>query len=563
MPAKPNPPKIQKPRAARRRRSHQAGEPTAIDLIEEGVHLLRRTSLAAWGVYFCGVCPFLLGFLFFWMEMVTSGYARQSLLPASLGLGLLFIWLKVTQCFFARGLREALLGHPEPTWGFGTWWTVFRRQAIWQPTGLILLPVAVVLTVPFAWAFAFYQNLITADPLEREAKARDLISKNWSLARMWHEQNWLLLSLLSLVAFLSWLNWITMAFFGPFLLKSLLGVETVFSKAGLSLLNSTLLFGCGLLAFLVTDPLVKAVYLLRRHYAASRRSGADLRLRLRRYALRDTRIRVSSLLLLVTVGLLGLWPGQGVIAQTTVDAPAPIIDTEYLDRTIDQVLERREFVWRFPRDEVDGEPRIGWYVNLLERLEALQERIERWIEEFFGKEKKSNRSLLDGLDLGGLGSFLSYLIIGGFVLLVLLLAWRAWRMYQLVDVIEGQAESGAVAQPDLEDEGLSADLLPRNEWVDLAREWIAKGDYRLALRAYFLAQLSAFSSEGLILIRKAKSNREYARELSRRGHGNPRLLDLYWSELRLFERVWYGDGVSGPEEVREMESYLTEQGVLG
>lgn len=559
MSRKPKPPKIQ-PSRVRRRRVRQAGEPTAVDLIEEGVHLLRATSMRSWGLYLCGLCPFLLGFLFFWMEMATSGLAGKHLLPASFGMGLLFLWFKATQCYFARGLREALLGHPEPGWGLGTWWRVLCRQAVWQPSGWILLPVASVLTVPFAWVFAFYQNLLTADPLEASPTEGGAFAENWSLARMWHEQNWVLLSLLGLVAFLSWLNWISLCFFVPFLLKSLLGVETVFSRAGMSLLNSTTLFGCGLLAFLVTDPLVKAVYLLRRHYAASRRSGADLRLRLRRYHLRASVCPLVPLLLFVVMAAGSLCPVTALAVGEPADR-APLVDSEQLDRAIDQVLERREFVWRFPREAVEDSGK-SWFGAWLERLEALQERIEKWIEDVFGKEE-GPRSSFGGLNFLGLGTALSYLIIGAFVVLVLLLAWRAWRLYQPVQVASGEAESTAVPEPDLADEEVSADLLPRNEWVELARQLIARGDYRLALRAYFLAQLAAFSSEGLIRIRKAKSNREYARELSRRGHGNPRLVELYWSQLRLFERVWYGQGVSGPDEVREMEQYLTEQGVLG
>ncbi len=564
MAARKQPPKIKgKKRRFRRRRARQVGEPTAVDLIEEGVHLLRRTSIRAWSVYLLGVGPFVVGFLFFWMEMATSGLAERNLVPASLGMAALFVWFKGTQCYLARGLREALLGDDVAGWRIGTWLRVFRRQAFWQATGVFVLPITLVLTVPFAWAFAFYQNLLTADPLDEDEAGGGFFQKNWQLAKMWHEQNWVLLSLFGLVAFLSWLNWLSMLFFGPYLLKSLLGVETVFSRAGFNLFNSTTLFACVLLAYVVTDPLIKAVYLLRRHYGESRRNGADLRLRLRRYAVRAGRAGFASLLLLLVLGMLALVPAR--VSAAASGGPVQTVDVEQLDASIDEVLERREFVWRFPREAVDSGETLGWFRSWIESLEAFQERIERWIEDLFSsdREEKDDRSLLDDIDLGALGKLLSYLLIGGFVLLVLLLAWRAWRIYEPVESLEGQPESGATPEPDLEDEDVSADLMPRNRWIDLARKLIASGDHRLALRAYFLAQLSALSTEGLIVIRKAKSNREYARELAQRGHGNRNLPEIFWHELRLFESIWYGERPSGPEEIRQMEAYLTDQGVLG
>jgi hypothetical protein len=564
MVAPKQPPKIKdRQRRFRRRRVRQAGEPTALDLIEEGVNLLRRTPIGAWSVYLCGVAPFLVGFLFFWMEMATSGLAERNLLPASLGMALLFVWLKAAQCYFARGLREALFGHPEPGWSLRTWLRVIRRQSCWQGTGLIVLPIAFVVTIPFAWVFALYQNMLTADPAEVDSEAEGYFQTNWQLARMWTEQNWMLLSLFGLVGLLSWLNWLSLVFFGPYLLKALLGVETVFSRVGGNLFNSTTLFACLLLSYVVTDPLVKAVYLLRRHYGESRRSGADLRLRLRGYARRSESARATSLLVLLSLGALALMPAPAQAAETT--PASAVINVDELDASIDEVLERREFVWRFPREEVDAEKRPGWLRSWIESLETLQERFEKWLEDFFGldRSQRSEGSFWDDIDLAALGSLLSYLLIGSFVLLVLLLALRAWKMYAPDEAREAHSADRAEPEPDLEDEDVSADLMPRNRWVELARKLIAEGDYRLALRAYFLAQLSAFSSEGLIVIRQAKSNREYAGELSQRGHGDGNLLDLYWGELRLFESVWYGERPPGPAEIEQMEGYLRQQGVLG
>mgnify|MGYP000912626177 CR=1 FL=1 len=548
-------------RRFRRRRVRQDGEPTAMDLIEEGVHLLRRTPLIAWAVYLCGVAPFVFGFLFFWTEMVSSGLAEKSLLPGALGLGALFIWFKAAQAFFCDGLRETLYGEGDAPWSVGQWLTVIRRQAFWQSTGLILLPIAFAVTIPFGWAFAFYQNVLVSDPRDY-ASDGDVVRESWRLARLWSEQNWMLLALLGVVYLLSFINSLTLLMTGPFLLKTLLGIETVFSRSGIHLLNTTSLFVCCLLAYVVTDPLVKAVYMLRRHYCESRRSGADLLLRLRRSKLDKTALMMLALLV--------AWPildsssaslvAEPSVAQVSLDR----VDAGQLDGSIDEVLERREFTWRFPREEMsdDTEVEIGWLNSLKEMLKRWEERIEHWIEQLFDSEEDQEESTWDWHGFIGLGKVLSYVLIGCFVLIVVYFAVRAWRMYQPLEALEGSTDSSAEVVPDLNSEDVAADLLPRNRWVEMARELIAKGEYRLALRAYFLAQLSALASEGIVVIRLAKSNREYSDEISRRAHGQLDLLERYRQEVHLFESVWYGGRSTGPEEIDEMERYLTESGVL-
>ncbi len=557
---KQKPPKITKgQQRSRRRRAKQDGEPSAMDLIEEGMHLLRHVSISTWTVYLFGVAPFIFGFLFFWSEMSSSGYAERSLFPGAVGLGLLFIWFKLTQAYFADGLRAALVGVEAEPWRLRDWLKALRIQSFWQSTALVSLPIAFVLTLPFPYVYAFYQNILITDPRE-ERSERELVNESWRLGRMWNEQSWVLLTLFSLVYLLCFVNWLTVLMSVPYLLKTLLGVETVFSRSGYHLLNSTSLFVCAILAFAVIDPLVKAVYMLRRHYCESRRSGADLRLRLRT-CLQSKAMRLGLVLLVLSplvapkeLGLLGQ-------AQVGVAVP-PAISPEELDVSIDQVMQQREFVWRFPREEVEaGEADVSWLKGLFETIERWQEKLELWLEELFGKEDESSSDMNWGGFLG-LGNALSYLIIGCFVLLLVYFAVKAFRLYQPLDTVEGNAATDAEAVPDLTADDVAADVLPRNKWVEMARDLIAKGDYRLALRAYFLAQLSALASEGLVVIRLSKSNREYAKELSSRAHGHVQLPELYRKEMRLFESVWYGDRSIGPNEISEMEAYLAETGVL-
>ena len=70
--------------------------------------------------------------------------------------------------------------------------------------------------------------------------------------------------------------------------------------------------------------------------------------------------------------------------------------------------------------------------------------------------------------------------------------------------------------------------LPANRWLDLAKELMAKGSLRLAMRALYLATLSYFAERELVTVEIYKSNRDYERELQRR------LADQRRSDLSLF-----------------------------
>jgi hypothetical protein len=94
--------------------------------------------------------------------------------------------------------------------------------------------------------------------------------------------------------------------------------------------------------------------------------------------------------------------------------------------------------------------------------------------------------------------------------------------------------------PDITDENVGADQLPEDGWTKLARELLERGEFRLAMRAFYLASLSHVAARNLISIARFKSNRDYERELRRRGHSFPDLLSVFGDNIFCFERIWYG-----------------------
>jgi len=74
----------------------------------------------------------------------------------------------------------------------------------------------------------------------------------------------------------------------------------------------------------------------------------------------------------------------------------------------------------------------------------------------------------------------------------------------------------------------------------LAGELLASGEMRLAVRALYFASIAHLSDAGLLSMDRAKSDRDYERELARRAHSLPSLLAAFSGNVSLFQRVWYG-----------------------
>jgi len=67
-----------------------------------------------------------------------------------------------------------------------------------------------------------------------------------------------------------------------------------------------------------------------------------------------------------------------------------------------------------------------------------------------------------------------------------------------------------------------------------------KGSLQLSFRAFYFATLAHLAKYELITIAKHKSNRDYERELRRRGHEKKGLPAGFAGNVQVFDRTWYG-----------------------
>ena len=147
----------------------------SFEIIEEAVHLLRKAPLSLLAPYYIGSLPFVLGLMFFWSDMKNNAFAAEHCAAASLGMALLFVWMKSWQSVFTDHVDNQLIMKADNQWTAKRVLSLITIQTIVQPAGLLfpliavqvfnpsirfaIMPFLVLIMIPFAWCYAFFQNV--------------------------------------------------------------------------------------------------------------------------------------------------------------------------------------------------------------------------------------------------------------------------------------------------------------------------------------------------------------------------------------------------------------------
>jgi len=566
--------------------------PSGFDILEAVFHLLRRTPLRALACYYIGTLPFWLSLLYFWADMSKSAVAYTQLAREALLLALLFVWMKAWQVEYARQLWFELSGTRPPRWTPRRIARMVVRQSVIHTTGLFLLPVTLLITIPFLPAYAAYQNMTVLET-GQDGSLNNLSKRAWELAKLWPKQNMILIwalspfLMLATTAFFLVIMPVTAALtpnwtpavlaihgaillialvplsplgmiiainiascigFIPELLRLLLGIQTVFTHSSDTMMNSTFIaVVCGL-TFLCLDPLMKAAYVLRCFHGVSLETGEDLKVELRRFA----RKGMGVILLLAGAVVFGAGNAYGelevapVESVEAVDQPNEQVLAEDLSVALDEELQQRVYAWRMPRVKPTREKEglvLGFFRAVVEMLRDWIKQTGKWLDDIIDwfKRRMPEIDWGEGRSLSSMSMPLRvtmYVLIALLASIAAVMAWRMWK--RRASEADPLAATVSDIQPDLEDEDVTADALPEDRWLGMARELIEQGELRLALRAVFLATLSHLADRQLINIARFKSNRDYRQELGRRAHAEPSVLEIFTQSVGIFESVWYG-----------------------
>lgn len=516
----------------------------ALEIIEEAVFVIRQNFLSLLSLYYIGALPFVIAFLYFWTDMSKSVFAGDRIVPASLVLALLFIWMKCWHVVFCRNVISHIRVEPQPSWSLKQIVNIISSQGFFAGSGVIILPLALLLAVPFGWVYAFYQNTSLVDDGKRPVKA--VINKAWYSARLWPGQNHIILCIISVFGILVFLNICIGLYLLPLILKKFFGVESVFTLSGTSVLNTTFLAVSSGLTYLAVDPLIKTVYVLRSFYVFSIKSGDDLKTEITR--LRMTRKLLShfALFILFFVFSGNTFAGTGAVSKSDYLNKTEIISSDQLNRAIEKTLKQSEYTWRLPRDnKVENETPgaldrfSSWVVKKLKSfitwVTSIWKKINDWFRKLFPKR---DRDLPSGSLWQDSVTFILYACL---ILLVCLLIFIVWRHFQGRKKTPARAEGQPVSSvPDLTDEFVDPIELPVDRWLKMGYELMKKKDLRLALRAFYLAVLAHLADRDMITIAKYKTNMDYVSELKRRAHEHEELLSLFSLNVKIFDRSWYG-----------------------
>jgi hypothetical protein len=263
----------------------------------------------------------------------------------------------------------------------------------------------------------------------------------------------------------------------------------------------------------------------------SLQTGEDVLVALRRIL----KSAVSTAAALLLAGL-ALGPLR---AAPQPDAASP----EQLRGAIQQAVQAHEYDWRFPaKAPRTQEP--SWLMKASETVFHWLSQAIRWMGNAIGKLIDWLLDRLRGItpQPGGAAApegalhWSIYLLLALLLGLVGVLIWRLRRLRRA----KTKAAPATAAVVRLEDESVTPDRLPEEEWLAMAETCLRDGDFRLALRAFYLANLAWLGHEHWIAIHPGKTNREYMRELRKRARGASEAQQLFGENLAAFERAWYG-----------------------
>ena len=519
--------------------------PGPVSLLEDAAHLLRRASLDTLLCHWTGSVPFALMLLVFWNRLTHPPMSDLACAAESLAVALLLIWMNCWRSVFAGRLDRSLSGAADRPWNRQRVWRLVANQAFLAATKPIMLPLSLVAVFPFATTVEFYRNAAVLadrenlDPLAAIAKARRLAGRD-------KFQCWLLQFLLLLLSLITMLNVAITLIILPQLVKMLTGYESTFTRSGSNFFENRLFLLVVLGAtWLVFDPFVQAVYCLRCFQAESVETGEDLRAGLRRVRSRLAGGAAAAAVMLA----LAVLP---VVARA-----ADSVRPRELEQAVRRTMQSPEYNWRIPPPATAASS-TPWIVLATDRAIAAVQSAIKWIG-------KTIDRLLRWI-LGGLGA--SPMPLGGrapstalhwsvWVLIGLAVALTGWVVWRAIKLRSRKAKTGArpsVAPVRLDDEALTADSLPEAGWLEMAERCLADGNLRLALRAFYLANLAWLGRREFLTIDPGKTNREFEIELRRRARQSPEARDLFSANVRAFERAWYGlhDVPEGePQEFRQ------------
>ncbi len=541
-------------------RRKKRSEHPLLHTVEEATQLLRRCDVGTWVWWFAGSAPFAIGLLHFISDMSRAATAAERLPGAALLLALLYWWMKVAQAVFSDHLLRQLRGDDKPApLSLRAKLRFITSQALIHCTAPWVLILSIVAMLPFGWVYAGYHNVsvLALSVFRSGGRTRDLIRTALVQSNYRQGQNHGLLVILLAFSGIVWLNWHGGVLLVASLAKVFTGSENAISRNPMMMLSTVVITATFTASYLVVGPFVKALYVLRCFYSLSRKNGEDIDVAFRASALPVTALAAGLWLLVSSASVCQASLKDPAPVPAPASAPAPVsaptaVDPKALDQRIHQVLQQDVFQWRMPRElkkPKAGEAK-GWLEGFMDDIarwyksasNAVGDAFEHWVKDKMKEWLKGIRNDHHGKSdtsaatpWADIAQVMLKVLLAILAVLLVVLLVRQWRTQPPV-------AKAAAAPPEvnLESDQVVATQLPENEWLRLAEEKINSGEFRLAMRALFLATLAHLGERRLLAVVKSKSNGDYVRELGLRARDRLDLRGRFGDSVRVFDWAWYG-----------------------
>ncbi|MBF0225240.1 MAG: hypothetical protein HQK76_07265 [Desulfobacterales bacterium] len=509
----------------------------ALDIIEQAVSLLKSSPVEHLTIYYVGTVPFFLGVIYFWIDFSTSPFAYAYCGISSFWIGLLFIWMKFFHSIYTINMLSFIGINPYKTWSIKRIISMFSNQTLIHATGLIVLPVSLVLSVPFPWAYAFYQHVL----YQENKEIKKIYKKAWTDSKLWPIQNHIIIFIFFIFGFFVYINIFSALYILPNLIKILFGYEFFIVKGGFDFFNSTFLMIVFSITYLCIDPIIKAVYVFRGFYGDSIKLGYDLK--------SEIKLNFSSISSLILLCLIFFTFFSIDIAYSSDNLNLDkTVSSEELEESIKKTMSKSEYAWKFPKDGIEKEykempgPLEYFFESVIDFFKKIENKIRTWLNKLKFEDKLNTDKKTKKHSLKEWNQYYLWIIL--IIFAVINIVYALLYLYKKHRNINGSSafltDVSGTDIFDLSNENILADEKAPSEWILLGKNLIEQGLFRLAVRAYFLGILSFLSDKRLIVIEKYKSNRDYIKDLKRRELYNNEILSIFSSQVELFDKTWYG-----------------------
>ena len=511
-------------------------------VFDDAVRLLRQAPLDTLLCHWIGSAP---------LAVVLLLVRNHVTAVSACALAVLLLWMNCWRSVFAGRLRRQLSGAADSPWTPHRVYRLIAAQAWFGATKLYVLPLSTLILFTAADTVAFYRIVAVLadrgdlDPWQLRARARQIAASA-------KRENWAILPMLLFLQALVAVNLTLALAVLPQLFRILTGIETSFSRSGMVFVTNPLFPLLVLtVSWLAFDPFVQAVYCVRCFRAESIETGEDVRAGLRRIR---AAMPVVAAALLFPIGLF-LTGVPGRAAEPGEAAVSP----QQLDHAIQQAAQSHEYDWRLPADRAASSRNESWIVDATDRAMASLQRAGRSLRKALGNIFKWLLRQFGGAPEPAAGAppvtalhWSVYVLIGVVTAAAL---WLAWQKRRARHAKRAPDLAPAVAIP-LDRDDLTPDRLPEEQWLEIAARCLAEQNFRLALRAYYLANLAWLGRTQWVVIHAGKTTREYELELRRKARAFPEVRGLFVANIAAFERAWYGLHAVTPPDIDEFRARL-------